>query len=447
MAFKLDWDRLLSSRRVRVFDEGGSQKVIMRELPESSDLRSAFERDYDRLIYSNSFRRLSRKTQVHPFSDVDYVRYRLTHSLEVSTIAVSLLRESVGFVRKQYGFVFDRYADAEWILRTAGLAHDIGNPAFGHAGEKSIQSIGEKLHKSHVTLDARGLYYRDLMFCDGNAQAFRLLSRPDLKKSFYHGLTAASLGAIIKYPYPVAKAKKSHRKMGAFESENDVLDVVLHELGLARPNGRYVRHPLSFLLEAADNICYILSDQEDAVRVGVLKEADVKKLYKQLLQLKSPMSGSVEGWRSKVADRLIRAYGKGFCSAYPDIMKGRILTEKQFLAYLPPRIVRWMEYSQQLREQIYKSNSVRHLEHVGKYALSSLLERYLPVLDSVGCAGKSIDATKRALISEFCEETFFRKNQFRNELWWGHVILDYVMGMTDDYALRSVFGKNEGLLS
>lgn len=447
MAFKLDWNRLLSSRRVRVVDVGGCQKVVMRDLPESGDSRGAFERDYDRLIYSNSFRRLSRKTQVHPFPDVDYVRYRLTHSLEVSTIAVSLLRESVGFVRKQYGFVFDRYADAEWILRVAGLAHDIGNPAFGHAGERAIQNLGEKLHKSHRTLDARGLYYRDLMFCDGNAQAFRLLSRPDLKRSFYHGLTAASLGAIIKYPYPVASARTSHRKIGAFESENDVLDVVLRDLGLVRPNGRYVRHPLSFLLEAADNICYILSDQEDAVRMGVLKEVAVKKLYKQLLQLKHSMPSSVEVWRSKVVDRLIRAYSKGFCSAYPDIMKGRILTEKQFLTYLSPRIVRWMDRSRQLREQIYKSNSVRNLEYVGKFALSSLLERYLPILESVGSASKSAGSVRPELIMEICGKSFFEKNKFRNELWWGHVILDYVMGMTDDYVLQSVFGKNGKLLS
>ena len=125
-------------------------------------------------------------------------------------------------------------------------------------------------------------------------------------------------------------------------------------------------------------------------------------------------------------------------------MKGRILNEEQFLAYLSPRIVRWMEHSQQLRVQIYKSNSVRHLEYVGKFALNSLLERYLPVLDAVGSASKSVDSAKRALIKEFCEETFFRKNQFRNELWWGHVILDYVMGMTDDYVLRRVFGKMQG---
>lgn len=440
MAFRLSWDCLLSTKRVRVGIAKSKEIVCLRSLPESGSSRTAFEHDYDRVVYSNSFKRLSRKTQVHPFPNVDYVRYRLTHSLEVSTIAVSLLRESLKIGKGSLVELYNHRSDAETILRTAGLAHDIGNPSFGHAGERAFQEYGELRLKSCRKKDGRWFLFRDIMFCDGNAQAFRLLARPDLKHSFYHGLSAGTLGAIIKYPYPVSKAKKSHRKMGAFESEAEILNAVMQELGLVKPNGLYARHPLSFLLEAADNICYILSDLEDAVRLKVLSDEEVKVLYGRLLQTKEEIVGSIESWRSKIADRLIRAYSKGFVEAYADIMKGRVASEEQFLKYLPICITRWMGRSKALRKRIYATPEIRHMEYVGSYAIKALLEKFLPIIDFVGRSKRCVNSEIESLIETICKSDDFEKNRSRDVLWWGHRILDYIMGMTDDYAIGCVLG-------
>ncbi len=272
----MDWEQLLSLKR-----QGDTHKRLRKEQDET---RLGFEVDYDRVIFSSSFRSLQDKTQVIPLSKTDFVHTRLTHSLEVSVVGRSLGRitgkkilEKHPHLREVHGYHFNDFGA---IVAAAALAHDIGNPPFGHSGEKAIGEYFKtgygKTFQSQLSIKE----YQDLIDFEGNANGFKLLSQS--REGVYGGLrlSYATLGAFMKYPKEsLPKSPTKHiadKKFGVFQTEKDFFSEVADELGLRQPgsNGEmhYSRHPLAYLVEAADDICYTIIDFEDGLNLGLISE-------------------------------------------------------------------------------------------------------------------------------------------------------------------------------
>ena len=314
---KMNWKDLLCEERIRQFTKSTT----------GSDLRSEFEKDYHRIIGSAAFRRLQDKTQVFPLDKSDYVRTRLTHSLEVSSFGKSL-GQSVGQRIIDKGldpdFSYRQKEDICNILQCAGLIHDIGNPPFGHYGEGVIQSFfKENMHR--LTYDGRALsdvltkqQQEDFYNFEGNTQALRVVTKLHFLVD-EHGmnLTKALLGTIIKYPVASTEVKSIPgdircKKMGYFYADKDIFEDVQRSTGT---NGS--RHPLTYLLEAADDIAYRTADIEDAIKKGKLT---VKLLIEELEQRLEPATdGDMKG--NKFVDELIRKYDKavGINHKHPDM--------------------------------------------------------------------------------------------------------------------------------
>lgn len=270
------WEQLLSLKRF-----GDTHKRLRAEQDET---RLGFEVDYDRVIFSQSFRSLQDKTQVIPLSKTNFVHTRLTHSLEVSVVGRSLGRaagkailEKYPHLKEVHGYQFNDFGA---IVAAAALAHDIGNPPFGHSGEKAIGeffSSGPGKQYQNLLTEKQ---YQDLTDFEGNANGFRILTetRPGLEGGLR--LSYATLGAFMKYPKESLPKKPSSRiadkKFGFFQAEKERFTEVASELGLLQTStGKdvsFARHPLTFLVEAADDICYTIIDFEDGINLGLISE-------------------------------------------------------------------------------------------------------------------------------------------------------------------------------
>ena len=272
----MTWEQLLSLKR-----QGDNSKRLRIE---QDDTRLGFEVDYDRIIFSSAFRSLQDKTQVIPLSKTDFVHTRLTHSLEVSVVGRSIGRLVGKKILEKYPHIPEVHGyhmnDFGAIVAAASLAHDIGNPPFGHSGEKAIGeyfSIGKGQQYKDQLTDKQ---WQDLIDFEGNANGFSVLSssRPGIEGSLR--LTYAVLGAFMKYPkesLPKKPTKNiSDKKYGFFQSDKDFFKEVAEELGMI-PNKSgndigFERHPLAFLVEAADDICYTIIDFEDGINLGLIEE-------------------------------------------------------------------------------------------------------------------------------------------------------------------------------
>ena len=271
----MNWEQLLSLKRF-----GDTNKRIRKEQDET---RLGFEVDYDRIIFSSEFRSLQDKTQVIPLSETDFVHTRLTHSLEVSVVGRSLGRLVGKKLLKKHPQLQSVHGyqanDFGAIVAAAALAHDIGNPPFGHSGEKAIgeffiNGAGEK-YKPKLTPKE----YQDLCDFEGNANGFKILTESRAGRQGGLRLSYATLGAFTKYPKEsLPKKPTKHiadKKYGFFQSENDAFVDVANELGLIKRSDKnisYSRHPLAYLVEAADDICYTIIDFEDGINLGLIQE-------------------------------------------------------------------------------------------------------------------------------------------------------------------------------
>ena len=263
----MNWDQLLSVKRF-----GQEHRVAINE----HEIRSEFQRDYDRLIFSSPFRRLQNKTQVFPLPGSIFVHNRLTHSLEVSSVGRSLgnlLTEKLRNSKKNLNnSILDGIGN---IVATACLAHDLGNPPFGHSGEEALSyyfthSEGKKL-KSRFSEEQ----WADLCNFEGNANAFRLLTHSfSGRRKGGFALTYTSVASIVKYPWEALKIPEvGKRKYGFFNADKENYTKIAKELGLPEIKaGIYARHPLVYLVEAADDICYTIIDFEDGINLGLISE-------------------------------------------------------------------------------------------------------------------------------------------------------------------------------
>lgn len=241
-----------------------------------NDFRSAFMADYDRVIFSNPFRRLSKKTQVHPLSQNDHIHNRLTHSLEVASVGRTL-GIGVGKKLEKDGTLGNfTYHDVASILQSACLAHDIGNPPFGHAGEEVIKSWFKDKKENIFLKELKTKQLSDFLSFDGNAQSIRVVTKLENHK-FDGGmrLTLTTLATMIKYPWNSSFELSGGKKFSFFESEKDIQNLLFNEFGICET----YRHPFSYLLEAADDICYSLLDVKDAIELGTLKLTEMEEIF------------------------------------------------------------------------------------------------------------------------------------------------------------------------
>jgi len=263
----------------------GKDEIVQDKYEESC--RSSFHKDYDRLIFSNAFRRLSKKTQVHPLSKNDHVHNRLTHSLEVASVGRTLGLKA-GEILKEKNKAINPY-DIAYIVQTACLAHDIGNPPFGHAGEEVIKGWFFKNKDKEILKDLKQEQLNDFLHLDGNAQSFRIVTK--LENNKFNGgmnLTFATLGALVKYPYSSSLCQKIGKsKFNFFQSEKEFFDLLFTHLNLKNKDKTYRRHPLSYLMEVADDICYGLLDLQDAIELKIINYDDTKEIFEFLLDEKT----------------------------------------------------------------------------------------------------------------------------------------------------------------
>jgi dGTPase len=385
----MQWEQLLSLRR-----QGDTNKRLRIEQDET---RLGFEVDYDRVIFSSAFRSLQDKTQVIPLSKTSFVHTRLTHSLEVSVVGRSLGR-AVGKtilakhpqLRETHGY---RFNDFGAIVAAASLAHDIGNPPFGHSGEKAIGDYFLNGNGARFRSRLSDKEYQDLLDFEGNANGFKILS--ESRNGVVGGLrlSYATLGAFTKYPKESLPKKPTHhiadKKYGVFQSEVSFFAEVAQELGLLkRGENGYCRHPLAFLVEAADDICYTIIDFEDGINLGLIEEEFAleyliklvkdslqKDKYNKLTQSKDRLAYL----RSLAISTLIGEAVSVFLKHEEDILKGEfsvaLLDKSAYKAQMDDIIKISVD-------KIYQSTEVVEKEIAGYNILSTLLNGYTTAFEN-----------------------------------------------------------------
>lgn len=436
----MNWLQLLSSHRL-------GQK---QDAPDQS--RSAFEQDYDRIIFSHPFRRLQDKTQVHPLPVEDFVHTRLTHSLEVSSVGRSLGKKVGEQILKRHSALSEKFSlfDFGAIVAAAALAHDLGNPPFGHAGEEALSDFfvhhanGQRL-KPFVNENQ----WQDLTHFEGNAQGFRLLNQ----KQYGLKLTAATLGAFTKYPCPAHfperdKSKKSQKKFGFFESEKEIFTNVATQLELPRlTENSWSRHPLAFLVEAADDICYSIIDLEDGCRLGLISLNDTIELIAEVLkdQFKKDKVDRLIGLNEKLGvlraltiNKLVEECTALFLDEEKNILDGKfdkaltdVIASKDALSKISKISV----------ERIYRARTVVEIEASGHVVLPGLLEEFIETGLSFHKEASRKYKNLQLLLPEEIRWELKQSNESTYHTL--RLIADFVSGLTDRHAL-SLFGKIKG---
>lgn len=269
----MDWNKLITTKRFGLEDFHDAKKQD----------RTEFQRDFDRLIFSAPFRRLQNKTQVFPLPGSIFVHNRLTHSLEVSCVGRSLGNSIAKMLKEKHGpSITDNIQEIGAIVSAGCLAHDMGNPPFGHSGETAIASYfsegdGQTLKERYGLSDSQ---WNDIIHFEGNANAFRLLTHQfNGRRKGGFVLTYSTIASIVKYPYKSDYVSEKKKKFGFFQSETADFKKLADDLGMIQlDEDKYARHPLVYLVEAADDICYEIMDIEDAHKLRLLSNDEAKNL-------------------------------------------------------------------------------------------------------------------------------------------------------------------------
>ncbi len=444
----MSWFQLLSTRR---YPDRPA------EAPQPG--RSPYLADYDRVVFSSAFRRLQRKTQVMPLPETDFVHTRLTHSLETACVGRSLGRLSARRVLEADPGIAkelpDFAQDCGDIVAAACLAHDIGNPPFGHSGEDAISAYFASRAAERFITGLSAAEQADLQHFEGNAAGFRILTHtyPALSSgSAGLGLTYATLGAFTKYPRPsvidFAKKKNgaSEKKYGHFQAENPRFKLVAEELGLQPKDaaaGFYHRHPLAFLVEAADDICYRIIDFEDGLKLGLIDHERGLALLRELraaapnARPKGSGSSGLEwrDWqeelgylRATLIGQLVDETATRFAQHVPEILAGTYDASlvKELTGY------HFLEEIQRLSiNKLYRSRPVLEIEAAGFEVLGGLLDAFL-------CAifDKKENHRSRKLLDLLPPQFRAIGPQVGASAYEQILLLtDYVAGMTDQHAL------------
>lgn len=429
----MDWRQLISNKRFGMEEFHTGRK----------DDRSEFQRDYDRLVFSAPFRRLQNKTQVFPLPGSIFVHNRLTHSLEVSCVGRSLgnnvARELLQIHPDLQNSLFPEIGS---IVSAACLAHDLGNPPFGHSGEKAISSYfkegnGVLLQKE---LEKDPGAWDDLIHFEGNANAFRLLTHQfNGRRKGGYVMTYSTLASIVKYPYS-SRLAGDKSKFGFFISEEKDYGQIASELGIIRLSDdplRFVRYPLVYLVEAADDICYQFMDIEDAYKLRILTFDETKNLllgffnekkarrFQEVCKVVHDTNEQIAYLRSSIIGLLIDECTKVFVTREDDILAGNF--EGTLIKCIDPAVrSAYQRCSEISLQKIYRSSDVLDIELAGFKVIRTLIDL---MIEAVLSPEK---AYSKLLINRISEQYNIHAESNYEKI---QAVLDYVSGMTDVYAL------------
>lgn len=429
----MNWDQLLNAKR---FGAGS-------EL-EQQESRTPFHKDHDRVVFSSSFRRLERKTQVHPLSDNDHIHSRLTHSLEVSCVGRSLGTQ-VGEMLESRLPSHVSPADLGAIVQAACLAHDIGNPPFGHTGEDAIRHWFRDSRNAGFLSGLTPEQIQDFQTFEGNAQGLRILTQLEYHR-FDGGmrLTYATLGSFLKYPWDSGyQDPLKGEKFGVYQSELAFLNEIAEEVGLIKlDENRYCRHPLVYLMEAADDICYAIIDLEDGVEMNLLQYSEVEPLLLDLIgndvpssyfetNAQDPARRRLAILRGKAIEIMVNAVAQAFVEQEAALLNGTLTGD--LIALADPKVTACIRQAKSLaREKIFKDPKKALIE-IGAYTtLGNLLESFLTTVDEVLSGDQVSYKSQRILdlIGRHAPQANWDK--YRSYLR----VVDYISGMTDGYAVE-----------
>ena len=434
----MEWHKLINDKRLGMEEYHDPHRHI----------RSDFQRDYDRLIFSSPFRRLQNKTQVFPLPGSVFVHNRLTHSLEVSSVGRSMANEVSIMLR-------DRHRGKPWVEKlydigditaTACLCHDLGNPPFGHSGEKTIAtyfSEGKGLQLQGLLTKAQ---WQDFVNFEGNANSFRLLTHRFVgRRKGGFAMTYSSLASIVKYPHSSLQAGKKG-KFGYFDSEKEIFERVARELEIPEiAPGRYSRHPLVWIMEAADDICYQIMDLEDAHRLKILTTPEVSELLlnffdpsvrdkrmESMHRLDDP-NEQIGYLRSRVIGELVAGCAAVFVDNEDNILNGSFSGSliEQTPGVLSDAYKTCAEVAQ---SQIYCSSDVVDIEIAGNRIITYLMD---VLMDAAIHPDRNFS---KLLLEKVPEQYDIRSIDPYTRI---QAVLDHISGMTDVYAL-DLFRKLNG---
>lgn len=436
----MNWQQLLSTIRF------GQEAYYA---PRHDD-RSEFQRDYDRLIFSAPFRRLQNKTQVFPLPGSVFVHNRLTHSLEVACVGRSLGSSVAQKLQSKYPE--NQYlSEIGAIVSAACLAHDMGNPPFGHSGEKAIATYFSEGKGKWLEAILTPEQWKDLTCFEGNANAFRLLTHQfSGRRPGGFVLTYSTLAAIVKYPYASIYSDFTKQKFGFFDAEKGVYERIAHMLGICKlpdnPN-RYARHPLVYMVEAADDICYQIMDIEDAHKLRILTtnetiellmgffDSERQKRRRETMLMVTDKNEQIAYLRSSVIGLLIEQCAQVFVNNEQAILDGTFTGS--LIKKLPAQSANaYALCSETAFERIYRSPEVLDVELAGYKIITTLLEHFV---DAVINPDK---AYSKQLLHRIPEQYETKAPDVYGRLL---AVLDYISGMTDVYALdlyRKITGIN-----
>ncbi len=395
----MNWENIFTTQTI------GQQK-------EAAGFRSGFQRDFDRLVFSSAFRRLQNKTQVFPLPGSTFVHNRLTHSLEVASVGRSLGgivgRRISDEMDDKMGDAYEFYKyELPNVIAAGCLAHDIGNPAFGHSGEKAISAYF--INNASTKIEGIALQeffsekeWADITSFEGNANAFRILTHKYKGRLISGlGLTYTTIASILKYPCESAgvnKQFKHRKKYGFFQSERDAMQLIAEKLGMRREEGdiiSYKRHPFVYLVEAADDICYRIIDMEDAHRLGILshqlvtesflevisslhaKGEDENKTKKNLDKIED-LNEKISYLRAKAINLLTLTAADVFWENRQHILAGSF--NNTLIDNIESRHGAFKKVMKISNEKIYNHDTVLEIEIAGYNVMSELLGLFVPAL-------------------------------------------------------------------
>lgn len=440
----MNWNQILSTTRL-------GQEELKNTAAKHS--RTQFQRDYDRIIFSSPFRRMQNKTQVFPLPGSVFVHNRLTHSLEVASVGRSL---GAQFVEKAETEKMETenplFREIGSVVSAGCLAHDMGNPPFGHSGEDAISHFFKKSTEPRLKNELTDAQWRDFTQFDGNANAFRLLSHQfNGRRDGGFALTYTTLASIVKYPYESLLTDKP--KFGFFQSEKAIFSRVAEELGLPRLSSdpdKFIRHPLVFLVEAADDICYQLMDLEDAHKLKIHSFEQTRDLLMQFfdprtearqighmnetLKLVSDPNEQIAYLRASVIGKLVKQCVDVFWEKQEEILSGKF--QKALIDQVPPVSLAALKTIKEVSiRNIYNYRAVVEIEISGYQIIGTLLEVFV---DAILNPKEPISKKMMMLIPDQYggeHATTYEKVQS---------VVDFVSGMTDLYAL-DLYRKIKGI--
>ncbi len=451
----MEWKKLLSKTVISEQESGAFFQI---------DGRSQFQRDFDRIVFSSAFRRLQDKTQVFPLPESDFVHTRLTHSLEVSCVGRSLGTLVGSKILSRYPALKKEYAHFHFgeIVAAACLAHDIGNPPFGHSGEDAISEYFKNGNGKDFKSRLNAKQWNDLTRFEGNAQGFRIITR--LQNPRISGglkLTCATLASFTKYPKESfipdksqisAEKEKLYKKFGFFQAEKSLFEEAALITGLKKRENPdkflwWHRHPLAYLVEAADDICYRIMDLEDGFRLGLISFKDTESLLMpfsrggNLKAYKERDENDKIGYlRAKSISAIVNQLAEAFADEEKNILAGKY--EDDLISSInfskPLNIIKDLSV-----DKIYSYKSVVEREAGGYEVLGGLLDIFS---NAVNEAAERKASPKDKTIIKLLPKQFMGKNgKPEKDLYIRLLnITDFVSGMTDSYAV-SLFRKIKGI--